>query len=216
MARAFAHVLAIGGTGMLRAAARDLAERADVLTSVARTRRSLDGLDRELSGAGCLHRMLALDWSEPDRFLSGIATGALGTASPTGPLRSRPGAAAESWKGPAPDLVVAWLHDDALGLRLGRLLATRGVSAGAQCRFFQVLGSTTGDPAAAAAGIPAALSGHPALAVRQVVLGAHPDGRWLTHAEICRGTLDAIRADRPRFRVGTVPPGGGPSRSSGN
>ena len=63
------HILIIGGTGMLKAASIALADRINVLTSVARTERSLNALDQALARPGVVHHLLPLDWTEPTTFL---------------------------------------------------------------------------------------------------------------------------------------------------
>ncbi len=115
--RRYDHTLIVGGTGMLAGASVALAGASRRLTSVARTRRSLAALDADVGDRGCVHHALALDWNEPERFLDAI---------------DRHLAATEP-----PDLVVAWIHDDALAVRLARQLALQQ----RPLEFVHVLGS---------------------------------------------------------------------------
>lgn len=111
--------------------------------------------------------------------------------------------AAVARSGPV-DLAVAWFHS--LKIAAPRMLAER-----VRGRMFQVLGSAVADPArpdrletarAVAAGLPDC-------AARQVVLGFRVEAghsRWLTHAEISEGVLEAIRSDRRHTVIGQTEP----------
>lgn len=181
----YTHVLAIGCTGMLFDASVVLSRQCRALTSVARTEASLTRLDAAIAGAGCAHHTLALDWSRPDAFIDTVAdhVRVVGT----------------------PQLVLAWLHDDALGPHLAQAIAP----CNERCAFFQVRGSTAAKPAGSASSF---LDGHdiPAnLAYHQIILGFHADHsrpRWLRNDEICAGVLEAIAHPRPVSIVGTVMP----------
>jgi hypothetical protein len=102
------------------------------------------------------------------------------------------------------DLAVAWFHS--LKIAAPRLLSER-----VRGRMFQVLGSAAADPSHPERLDTAAKAaqGSPDCALRQVVLGFQVEAgrsRWLTHEEISRGVLDAIRADLPLAIIGQVEP----------
>ncbi len=84
----YQHTLIIGGTGMLCTTSVDLASRSRMITSVARTGRSLSALNSSLLASSGTHHMLALDWNEPDEFLRAVQAHLARTE--------------------LPDLVVAW------------------------------------------------------------------------------------------------------------
>lgn len=180
------HVVIVGGTGMLMEASKALAHRCGILTSVAGTKRSLLAMDRAISGTGCEHRLLALDWSEPDAFVRCVVDYVRRAEV-------------------SPSLVLAWLHND----RLGPRLATALVPENARCAFFQVRGSAAANPAGNAdallqeCDVPATIDYH------QIILGFQIEGggsRWLRDSEISAGVLTAIdRADALTI-VGTVTP----------
>lgn len=179
----FVHTLVVGGTGMLRAASVVLATRSKRLTSVARTQRSLSSLNAELAGTDCIHHMLALDWNAPDHFLAQIQRHVEATEPP--------------------ELVVAWIHDDHLALRLAVSLAGMGHF----LQFFHVIGSAGTNPKHIADALLQGLGLHPNLRYHQVVLGAHRSGgqmRWLTHQEISAGVLQAIEAGQAQWIVGEL------------
>ncbi len=180
----YRHTLVIGGTGMLRAASVELASRSRTMTSVARTERSLAAVNALLSASSALHHMLALDWSKPEEFLHSLRQHLVRTERP--------------------DLVVAWIHDDELAIRVAGLVATQ-----AACRFFHVVGSAGSDPSLIAANLRQRLP--PSTATyHQVILGhvrANGGTRWLTNEEISAGVLSAIARAEPEYIVGTIQPG---------
>lgn len=167
-------------------ASKTLAHRCGILTSVAGTERSLGALDRAIRGSGCAHRMLALDWSEHDTFVRGVA-------------------AQVRQADVSPSLVLAWLHDDRLGPKLAVALAP----ANARCAFFQVRGSTAANPEG---NVDALLRGYDLPATvdyHQVVLGFQIEGgrsRWLHDSEIAAGVLTTIDHPKPVTIVGAVTP----------
>ncbi|MGH8127403.1 MAG: hypothetical protein ACRETC_03415 [Gammaproteobacteria bacterium] len=175
----------IGGTGMLAAASKALADRCRMLTSVARTERSLRELDESIENAECEHNLLALDWSEPRTFLNALTEHVKHLAPPT--------------------LVLAWLHKDELGPKVATALASKNT----QCDFFQVRGSAAANPAQHVDSfsqdydIPKTINYH------QIILGFHRDdggSRWLSNAEISTGVLFAIDNPKPITIVGSVAP----------
>lgn len=181
----YSHIIIIGGTGMLASASATLARRCRTLTSVARTRRSLQALDARIASPDCTHHMLALDWSARDAFIDALARHVRHVG--------------------APALVLAWLHDDELGLRLDKILA----STTSRCAFFLVRGSAVADPADHTESfvhehdIPASID------YRQIILGFHrgaAGSRWLHDSEISTGVIAAIDDPKPRTMVGSVAP----------
>lgn len=177
----YAHTVIIGGTGMLFAASVELAAQSHRFTSVARTRASLARLDAALPKGRGPHHMLALDWSEPEAFIAGIANHIEETEEP--------------------ELVVAWVHNEQLGIRVASVLGRGNV------QFFHVLGSVTANPGKIAEQVQAGVNLPPNVAYHQVILGAASQGshlRWLTNAEISSGVLKAVQAQQMQFVVGTV------------
>ncbi len=165
---------------MLRAASVELASRSRMMTSIARTTRSLQAVHSALPKSERTHHMLALDWSEPEDFLHAIQAHLARTESP--------------------DLVVAWIHDNELAIRVASLVATQAIS-----RFFHVVGSASSAPSLNAA----TLRQRPprsTVSYHQVILGygASRGTRWLTNEEISAGVLDAIVRAEPEYVVGTI------------
>ena len=177
----YSHAVIIGGTGMLRAASIQLAGQSRQLTSVAHTRQSLNALDGALPEGHGAHHRLTLDWSEPEAFIKAITQHLESTEQP--------------------DLVVAWVHNTQLGVRLAASLGKRNV------QFFHVIGSAAANPAKVAAQARGCAQLPRTVAYHQVILGAVRQGagmRWLTNSEISGGVLAAIHAQQARFVVGTL------------
>lgn len=179
------HILIIGGTGMLKEASIALASTTTTLSSVARTKRSLSALDSALGDLKVTRHQLQLDWSNPREFTSSLSTHV-----------QRVG---------VPSLVVAWLHDDDLGIEVARCCS----SAATRCDFFQVRGSSAAAPHAGASSFAQAFEALPGINFHQVILGFKrtPTGsRWLTNAEISAGVLQAVKEAAPLSIVGVVEP----------
>jgi len=171
----------IGGTGMLLAASVQLAAQSRRFTSVARTSASLARLDAALPKGHALYHMLSLDWSEPEAFVAGIASHIKATEEP--------------------DLVVAWVHNERLGIRIASVLGMGNV------QFFHIIGSAAANSGHIAAQVQGGANLPSNVAYRQVILGAASQGRharWLTNAEISSGVFKAVQAQQAQFVVGTL------------
>lgn len=176
------HVLMVGGTGMLAAAADELARDGWRVSHIARRAAAFArGRDGQ---AG-----FDADYHDTEAFGRALE-------------------AALAWGGPV-ELGIAWFRT--LKLDTPRLMAQALGAPGRQARLFQVLGSRTAHPdhpdrlprAAAVA------EGLPNCSLRQVVLGfrsGSTGARANTNAEISAGLLEAIATDRPLSIVGQVDP----------
>lgn len=170
---------------MLKDASIALAASTDILTSVARTKRSLSALDAALSNFKGSHHLLQVDWSNQSLFLDALATHITQVGIPS--------------------LVVAWLHDDLLGPPIARLCSSQQT----QCSFFQVRGSDASSSHSNAEHFARQFETLPGLRFHQVILGFMRTGsgsRWLRNAEISEGVLRATVSGRPLSIVGSVEP----------
>lgn len=175
------HALVVGGTGMLAAAADELAGQGWRVSHIAR-RASAFAQERP-GQAG-----FDADYHDAEAFGRALH-------------------AALAWGGPA-DLGIAWFRT--LKLEAPRMMAQALGAPDRPARLFQVVGSRTAHPdhpdrlpraAAIAEGLNCRL--------RQVVLGFRAEAggyRANTNAEISAGVLDAIAADRRLTIVGQVDP----------
>lgn len=166
------HVLVVGGTGMLRGAALDLARRADLVTVIARTawrveRLRDDALPRRIEP-------VALDWSDTVGFEAAV----IRAANDGGPF----------------DVAVAWVHSSAKDAPPALAEALAATSPG--CRLFLVVGSRDDAEQAVKSAWHERLSAAPGIVYRRVRLGRRdgPPRRWLTDEEISRGVVEVPTA----------------------
>jgi len=170
---------------MLREATVELAQRSRLLTAVSHSRNALRELGQALSGAPCERRLLSLDWHQGADFVAALKR----HAEAAGP----------------PSLAIAWLHDPAMGPAIANAISRPG----SRCAFFQVLGSDAADPDRPPDQLYATLDARGDLDYHQVILGfqkTEGGSRWLTHAEISAGVIEAVESPAPRHIVGVVTP----------
>lgn len=181
--RAVPHALAIGASGMLAGAVREIAGRGYVVTLVAR---DTDRIARVAAGAGpgAVHPV-SVDYRHGDVLLDRLR----GAARERGAFR----------------LAVAWIHATAPDAH--DLVAGEIGSSPPTCRYLEVVGSAGGDLRNLARERAARLAALPHLDHTRVVLGYGGDGeRWLTDREISRGVIDALDAGGAEHVVGTLDP----------
>lgn len=179
------HILVIGGTGMLAEASALLAARCTTLTMIARSVSSLSRFDQSLDAAHCHRHLIRLDWSDPADFFTAISQHVMSVG--------------------IPKLVVAWVHDETLAMRLAELFAPHR----ACTDFFHVRSSQAGAPGGIPkpSRIPKATSD--GMQYREIILGFQLESRgarWLTHSEISRGVVHAIDNLERMSIVGTLQP----------
>ncbi len=193
------HALVVGGTGMLAAATLALARDYRVVSVIARNRDRLQDL------AARLHRPPGGEQAAGGGPWSGIINPIALDYRDTAALRAALQDAVRQ-HGPI-ELAVCWIHRTAPAAPA--VVAAFTGTPERPGRFFHVQGSVAADPARAEPGQRAALEQAGPILYREVILGfviEEGRSRWLTHREISEGVLEAIRADRPRFIVGTVRP----------
>ena len=179
--------LLIGASGMLSAMATTLAARGDDLVLFARDEARLARLANqaeELPGT--------LQWSSLDYRDDEL-------------LRATTQEWIESLG--AFDRVVAWVHASAPAAptSIARLCAV----ANASVEFLHVLGSSSADPSRPSTNTREVIEAM-GIDYREAILGFIVEGkgrsRWLTHAEISQGVLDALDSPAPRTIIGQVEP----------
>ncbi len=182
------HVLFVGGSGMLRAAALEFAKRGHIVSVVARRQYRMDEMaEHAANWPGSIHG-IALDYRNTDTLTESLnrAIGAIGAIK----------------------LAVCWIHSTAH--RAPFVVADVVGRGSAECRYFNILGSAAADPSLPDPEREAQFNEYPKLKYREIVLGfiegEAGEPRWLTDEEISHGVLTAIDADEPRRIVGTVSP----------
>jgi len=167
---------------MLARASIALADRCDHLTMVARTQGSLSQIEASLAELRCTHYSLQLDWSNQSTFLKALKSHMKRVGSP--------------------DLVLAWLHDDAFGPKIAETISEHRQ----KCQFFQVKGSAAGAPGNTNLNA-VNISQH--ILYHEIILGFHLEedqSRWLSNTEISDGVLTAMDNKSPVSIVGTISP----------
>lgn len=176
------HALVVGGTGMLTEVTRYLASLAERVTLVAR---------RPDRVSGERIAPLALDYND----LAALRAGLQAAVAEGGPV----------------ELALLWLSDADPGV-LEAIIAEV-----APRQLLIVRGSRAADPERDRGVLGATLSGHrylpllvdPPEGYQEVILGwvvEEESSRWLTHAEIAGGVVEAIKSGRPESVVGVVRP----------
>jgi hypothetical protein len=178
------HVLVVGGTGMLRPVAMELARRGHATTVIARSREPLADMAEE--SGGFVHP-LPLDYRELETLEAELRRAIHERGALT--------------------LIVAWIHASAPAAPLA--IARVAAHDDSALRYVHVLGSAADDPSAPDPRRRQAFEAIGRIEYEEVILGFvhEPDGsRWLTDAEISAGVLAAIDAPAPRHLVGVTRP----------
>lgn len=168
----FASALTVGTTGMLWDATREVADHAEHTLIV--SRHAEDAVQKDALPRSAA---ISVDYSDTAAFMSAVSDHA--------DLASI-------------DLAVLWIRDNGLGT----LFTLLERFANQSIRIVHIAGSAAGDPERQARRIAGKVSFGADCHYCPVILGAMPtpDGRrWLTHEEICAGTIEAIRSGTPQM-----------------
>jgi hypothetical protein len=170
------HALIVGGTGMLAGVTQHLAAQGSVVSLLARH-------PERVSGPGI--RPVAVDYNDLPQLRASLQA-AIAAAGPV-------------------SLAVLWLSNANPGVL--EAITTAVASPGVPFRLIVVRGSRAADPGRAPTPALAAVPPHCRYA--EVILGWVIEAwgsRWLTHAEIAAGVIDAIETERAESVVGVVRP----------
>ncbi|MDQ0205709.1 Rossmann-fold NAD(P)-binding domain-containing protein [Alkalicoccobacillus murimartini] len=177
------HVLILGGTGMLLKATKWLDEKADSTVVYGRQiHKDPWLLQRSNQDDGFIFS--ELDYKDIGHLKASIRE----AISANGPV----------------DYVVAWIHGTEPNA-LHTILAELNMLQNEQYRLFHIKGSASKDPK----GIQNKMNIPENCLYRDVILGFCIEGqqsRWLTHAEISAGVIEAIEFDAQTKVIGTVTP----------
>lgn len=176
-----AHIVVVGGSGMLAGLCLSLTERGYRISVVCRSRTKFERNVSEKTSHAI--EPVYVDYRNDHKLAEEIA-------------------AAETVSGPIVG-TVAWIHPEQSKSAPG-VVAKR-----TQKSFFAVLGSTDGRWDAAEPVVASIRSSNPALSVHTVALGhvrvpILGTARWLTNKEISDGVLAAFDEAKPHYVVGTL------------
>ena len=190
-----AHVLVVGGTGMLKDVSLFLAQHENTVSVVARNPERLETLTEEAMELRGRINPLRIDYRNIEGFKSQLRI----AIQNYGPII----------------LVVNWMDSDAM--EASDLVAEMLDTSSPICRYFQVL-STSGNSFAEERYFVNPYTHLPRILYRTVTLGYQPEtgvlSRLLSPAEVCDGIIDAIRHDRRNAVIGSPEPVGRRSQTA--
>lgn len=102
-------------------------------------------------------------------------------------------------------VTVAWIRSDRTEVH--KTVAKAVTSTSTTCRYFEILGSSSGDPSQPRE--HGSINRFPGISYRQIILGFIIEGttsRWLTNDEICKGVIEAVARDRELTIIGVLEP----------
>lgn len=173
----YKHALIVGGTGMLQAASREIARQAKHCSVLGRNPERLQALKQQAH----IHPF-QVDYSDPRAFEK-----LLEDLAPLGPI----------------DLALLWIHRSGQAAR--QLLYAHLQAQQTPCRLIELHGSAAAAPGRSLENVNLIQN----VNVIQVILGFKIEGaysRWLTHAEISQGALDALKCQNSPLIVGQLRP----------
>ncbi|WP_170008463.1 short-chain dehydrogenase [Bacillus fonticola] len=176
-----AHILVVGGTGMLSGVSRLLASDGHTVSVVGRSITKMNSLQSSLPPQVHIHPLL-VDYNHVSKFREQIRL----AIQLYGPI----------------DCAIVWVHSYAKHT-LPVLIEEVAVSS-VDWELFHVVGSSTDLPS-----IKDELPLPTSCSYYQIKLGfivEEKRSRWLTHAEISSGVLQSIAEKEPSYIVGTVQP----------
>ncbi|MFS0562128.1 hypothetical protein AB1K91_15430 [Terribacillus sp. 179-K 1B1 HS] len=172
-----AHLLVIGGTGMLQAAVLNWNEEGHEVTMIARTKESLLRVVKRAVHPDCIH-MIQTDYHQLDSFQNQLENLS------------------------APDIIVSWIHSS--GKEAIQAMCDLYGTLQKPISFFHIKGSKAHDPRHNY--IPKFAENIDYHEVILGFRITEDISRWLTNQEIADGVIQAVKHPQPRCIVGTVWP----------
>lgn len=171
------HMLAIGGTGMLRGAVISLLGDFDIVSVVCRSEESFNKL-KEDSGSSRKLNWLKCDYTD----YQNLTTNLIRTISELNEI----------------SMVLSWIHSSA---PLAPVMAAKIINhQRTKCDYYDILGS-------AGVSRHSAFTQFENITYRTVQLGSVQENnvsRWLTHDEISSGIIEAYKNGHKEFTIGTL------------
>ncbi|HHG86120.1 MAG TPA: hypothetical protein ENJ82_15330 [Bacteroidetes bacterium] len=182
-----AHVLVVGGTGMLKKVSLFLAAHDNVVSVIARTKSDLLALKKEAETFIGRINPLQLNYRDQEALTTQLET----AIQTHGPLT----------------MVVNWMHAHALesATAIAEILNRTSPI----CRYFQILPTIGGDDQSDHAYYNDPFAHLNKVLYRKVILGFIIEqgmSRWLSKAEIGDGIIDVLQNDKRDVVIGTLEP----------
>lgn len=182
-----AHVLIVGGTGMLNAVSCFLAEKGNIVTVIARNRDKLHEMSCKVAALGGKINPLSVDYNNLEDLENKLSA-AVGTYGPI-------------------QLAVAWMlpRSRPTFYHLANFLNRTSPV----CRLFQVCNTDWIDFFNHSDEVESTLSPLSRVYYRKILLGRMDETvppRWLNHEEISSGIIDALSQDARLHVIGRIEP----------
>ena len=185
-----AHILVVGGTGMLCDVCRYLCESVNTVTVIARNKERLNRLVSDTKKMVGSINPLSLDYAAykqlKDELRESIFT--------NGPV----------------ELTICWINTSKApeaATIIADIIDKQNNQT--KCKYYQLLSSATADPLHAKIDISKNFNSFDNIDFRTILLGFVTEGetsRWLTDKEICSGVIEAIENNARNSIIGTVEP----------
>ena len=185
-----AHILVVGGTGMLWDVCRHFCKSANTVMVIARNRKRLNRLASETKELVGSINPISLDYFDYEHFKNELRR----SITIHGPV----------------ELAICWIHTSKAP-EAAIIIADRIDRQNNQtkCKYYQLLSSATADPSLEKKDISKDFNSFYNIEFRTILLGFIVEGdtsRWLTNSEICDGVIRAIENDVRESIIGTVEP----------
>ena len=185
-----AHILVVGGTGMLYDVCRHLCESVNTVTVIARNKERLNRLVSDTKIMVGSINPLSLDYADYEQLKDDLKKSII----TNGPI----------------ELAICWIHTSKAPEAAAIIAETiHKQNKHAKCKYYQFLSSATADPSHEKIDISKNFNSFDNIDFRTILLGFVTEGetsRWLTDKEICSGVIEAIENDTRNSIIGTVEP----------
>ena len=185
-----AHILVVGGTGMLCDVCRHLCESVNTVTVIARNKERLNRLVSDTKKMVGSINPLSLDYAAYKQLKDDLKE----SIFTNGPV----------------ELTICWINTSKAPEAATITAETiHKQNKQTKCKYYQLLSSATADPAVEKKNIAKDYKLLKNMRYRTILLGFVVEGktsRWLTNNEICDGVIEAIENDARDSIIGTVEP----------
>jgi len=185
-----AHILVVGGTGMLCDVCRHLCESVNTVTVIARNKERLNRLVSDTKKMVGSISALSLDYADYEQLKDDLKKSII----THGPIK----------------LAICWINTSKASEAATITAETiHKQNKQTKCKYYQLLSSATADPSHAKLDISKNFNSFDNIDFRTILLGFVTEGetsRWLTDKEICSGVIEAIENDARNSIIGAVEP----------
>lgn len=185
-----AHILVVGGTGMLYDICRHFCKSANTVTVIARNKKRLNRLASETKELVGSINPISLDYADYEQLKGELKESIIAH----GPV----------------ELAICWIHTSEApeaAIIIAETIDRQNNQT--KCQYYQLLSSATADPSRVKIEISKNFNSFDNIDFRTILLGFVVEGetsRWLTDIEICEGVISAVENDNKESIIGSVEP----------